>query len=547
MNFLFPMAAWLGFLALPIIAFYLLKTRQRRKPVSTLLFWNELKPKIESSPFWRRLRRWLSLALALLIFGLILAALARPAFEWEKRAPRHIVALLDNSASMRATQPAPSRWEQAKAALERTIAQLRVQDEMTILTTEDPPRILHGWTSSQRALREAVAGAPLLETGSDPRAALALARELRQLRPEASIVIFSDAVWPAGAEEALPEGDVLRGIDPGNPVNTGITLFALRRSPVAPGDWQLEAGITASAPFTGTLELLRDGVPMDRVPVEASPEKPWRKHWRGSNEGAARFTAHLRTADLLAADDQAEARLEGLRPLRVLLVGAADPFLEAVLDSVPLVQWSREETFPEPLAGNPDLVITRGETAPAAPPANAALLLLNPQGNGFWGETTGVLRDVAVAEVDASARLLRHTGFGAVAIGEAQAWRPAPGSTVLVSGMEGPLIFGRWDRSPRWLAFGFDPGTSDLMYRTAFPVLIGNLLQSLRPDETADATARLPGPVESALQPAAPAPEEEGGAAIPWWPVFPGWWWALLLAAGLLVLEWGTYHRRITD
>lgn len=537
MNFLFPLAAWLGILALPVIAFYLLKTRQRRKVVPTLLFWNVVKPKVENSPFWRKLRRWLSLLLQLLILALVVAAIARPAFEWERTMPQQVVAVLDNSASMRAV---PSRWEEARSRLLAAIARLRVQDEMAILTTEDPPRLLSGWTSGKRALREAVEAAPLLDTGTNPDPALALARELIAMRENARIDIYSDSVWPP----APRPGVTATGVDSRPPVNAGLTLFAVRRSPVAPGDWQLEAEVTSASPFTGRLEIQRDGQPMDLAPVEAAPDRPWRKTWRGSSPTGAELTATLQTAagDLLAEDNRASCTLAPLRNLHVVVIGPPNPYLEAVLDSIPLVQWRRVPSLPAP-AGT-DLIIAGGAAAPAEPPPTP-LLLLNPTTSGFWGEREGLLPDAPVTDLSPSSPLLRYVELGSVAIEEAGEWVVPPGSDVFAASLGHPLIFGRWDRSPRLLVVGFDPAKSDLPLRAAFPVLMGNLLQSLREDDHARAAAVLPGPVETALQPqASPAPAAAWSEGVP---VFPGWWLVLLSGLIFVVAEWYLYNRRITD
>lgn len=546
MSFLLPIAGWLGLLALPIIAFYLLKTRQRRKPVSTLLFWNQLKPKIENSPFWRKLRRWLSLALQLLIFGLILLALLRPAFDWEQKAPRRVVAVLDSSASMQANHPAPSRWQQAIEQMERSISQLRVQDEMALLTAENPPHILSGWTSSKRELRDALKRAVPQPTGTDPRLAIELAEELVSLRENARVEIFSDSVWPADAAKSVQEGWSIFGVDSQPPVNAGLTLFAIRRSPVAPGDWQLDALVTSPTAFSGTLELRRDGQPMDLTPVTCEPGQLWRKSWRGTSEGGGHFEAILKPmdGDWLAGDNQAAATLAPLARVRVLVVGNADPFLEAVLDSIPLVEWTRVDQFPASDPQGTALIITNGTQLPSEPMATA-LLLLNPPQSGFWGQRTGVLNDAPVTDTQKKSPLLLHAGLSQVAIEAAGQWTPAAGSEVLAASWDHPLIFGQWDRRSRWLVVGFDPGNSDLPLRTAFPVFMGNLLQTLRAEATAGGAAVLPGRVESELKPLMAGSSESAPVSV--LPVFPAWWWVLLAAAGLLVLEWALFNRRITD
>ena len=55
MNFLWPTAWWLALLGVPIVLFYLIRQRLRAKPVTTLLFWENLSPKVHNLPLWRKL------------------------------------------------------------------------------------------------------------------------------------------------------------------------------------------------------------------------------------------------------------------------------------------------------------------------------------------------------------------------------------------------------------------------------------------------------------------------------------------------------------
>lgn len=540
MSFLFPAAWWLGALALPVIAFYLLKTRQRRRNVSTLLFWDILKPKMENSPLWRKLRRWLSLLLQLLILLLLISALARPAFDWEKKAPRRVLAILDPSASMQALSPAPGRWPDAVAGLKSEISRMRVQDEMALLAAENPPRILSGWTSSKRALRNALEQAAPLQTGTDPVAAWELAGDLTTLRENPVVEIFSDSVWPSGSWDKPIPNTRFQGLGSESTTNAGLTIFAIRRSPVAPGDWQLDAEITSTKPFSGTLELLRDGQPMDLVECTGS----WKKTWRGNSESGARFEAKLKTTDILALDNSASCELAPLTPLHVLIAGTPDAYLEAALASIPLVKIRTEKTFPrEPVEGT-DLIIAIGDAMPDAV-GKIPLLLIHPKKSGFWGTQGVALTDAPITGVNRTSPLVRHAGLGHVVVDRAECWQPPAGSDVLASSMENPLLFGQWDRDPRWLVVAFDPSDSDLPLRTAFPIFIGNILQSLRSrDALKNAAAVLPGPVESRMVPLVHENRElSADKSIS----VPGWWLLVLAILLLLVVEWYSFSRRITD
>jgi hypothetical protein len=382
-----------------------------------------------------------------------------------------------------------------------------------------------------------------LKSGTSPTAAFRLAQELTAMRENSHIEIFSDSVWPEATETKWP----VTGVDARPLGNAGLTLFAVRRSPVALGDWQIDAEVSSSTAFSGRLELLRDGQPMDRVLVECGPGKPWRKSWHGSSESAAEFQATLQTTpgDMLAMDNVAHCSLAALTRLQVVVTGPPNAYLEAVLDSVPLVQWRRQANFPEQIPADTDLIIAGGDILPAVPPS-VALLLLNPSKSGYWGEKSGVLRDAPVTDVEKSSRLLRYTGLSSVTIQEAGQWKPSPGMEVAASSLGRPLIFGQWDRSPRLLVMAFSSDKSDLPLRTAYPILLGNLLQSLRDErELLKSAAVLPGQVESGLQPRVAA--QAVSAPTSPLPVFPGWWLVMLGALILLAAEWYSYNRRLTD
>ncbi len=547
MSFLFPLGLWLAGLSLPVIAFYLLKTRQRRCDVSSLLFWEALKPKLENSPFWRKLRRWLSMLLQLLILLLLVAALARPAFDWEQKAPRRVVAVVDPSASMQATIPAPGQWLTSLNRLQSAISRMRVQDEMAILSAENPPRILSGWTSSKRVLRGVVEGLSPLSRGTDPTPALQLAGDLTSLREEPIIEIYSDSVWPPGSwDQPLPNSR-FEGLGAGELNNAGLSLFAVRRSPVAPGDWQLDAEVVSTGAYSGTLEIHLNGAPMDLIPVTSQPGQPWRKTWRGSMEVGATFEARLKTedSDVLALDDSARCELAPLATLDLLVLGKPDPYLEAVLSAIPLVNFWVENRMPAELPPGTDMILAIGAAAPPEMP-EVPLLLIDPDRSGFWGEKTGPLPSVPLNS-QGSSPLARHADLNSVVVERAARWVPNPSAEVIASGLEAPLIFGRWDREPKWLVIGFDPAESDFPLRTAFPIFLGNVFQALRDaDDLQSAAAILPGPIESALIPLARQDEVASSLGANGF-ALPGWWLIALAGLAFLVAESFLYHRRITD
>src|SRR5215216_6380594 len=113
MSFNHPTAMLWAALAAPIVIFYILKIRLRRVPVSTILFWQQIFEETRPRSLWQRLRHLLSLLVQLAFLGLLVLALAEPVFPWEAKQARRLVLVVDNSASMNATDVAPTRLARA--------------------------------------------------------------------------------------------------------------------------------------------------------------------------------------------------------------------------------------------------------------------------------------------------------------------------------------------------------------------------------------------------------------------------------------------------
>src|SRR5436309_9369440 len=114
MSFANPTAVFWASLAIPIVIFYILKIRLRRVPVSTIIFWRQIFEEKQPRSIWQHLRHLLSLLIQLAFLCLLVFALAEPFFNWEILEARKLVLVVDNSASMNATDVTPTRLEKAR-------------------------------------------------------------------------------------------------------------------------------------------------------------------------------------------------------------------------------------------------------------------------------------------------------------------------------------------------------------------------------------------------------------------------------------------------
>ena len=179
MSLLAPAALALGLLALPIILLYMLRLRRREQPVSSTWLWRELVRDRAANAPWQRLRRNLLLLLQLLILAALVLALARPALPLPGLGGGNAIVLLDASASMQAADGTTgTRFDDARAAVDRLIGGLSGNDRLTLIHVGRAPQVLAAASADRPALRRALAAAAPENAAADWAAAFALALSL---------------------------------------------------------------------------------------------------------------------------------------------------------------------------------------------------------------------------------------------------------------------------------------------------------------------------------------------------------------------------------
>ena len=144
--------------ALPIIGFYILKTRLRRRPVSTLLFWEQVFEQKRQRSLWQNLRHWMSLLLQLFFVGLLGFAIADPLWSSQEEKGQDLILVVDNSASMQAVDPTSgkSRLEEAIEQASDVAGTLRAGDNIALVTAGSSVRVVVGMSDFAPTVQEAL-------------------------------------------------------------------------------------------------------------------------------------------------------------------------------------------------------------------------------------------------------------------------------------------------------------------------------------------------------------------------------------------------------
>ena len=506
MTFLNVWAAGFAAVAPVIILLYLLKLKRRPMPVSTLLFWQRILQESRRRAFFQRLRQLFSLLLHLLIFALILGALAHPTLDRQISEGASTVLIVDTRARMQATEPdGQTRFAKARAEAMNVVRQASALRQMAMITVDASARVVTPFTDDEKALRENLAKQSATDAGGDLHSAVELAEELLASRGGArKIIVFTDQVPETkSVDQKVPLDFVTVGTAR---ENLAITRFATRPVLNSPqtSEVLLEVANFGSSSAKTNVELAYDGQLLDVKPlaiepgahaVQVFPTVP-----RPSNNARGWLTARLDMNDALTADNVAYAVLPVDPPKRILLVTKGNWFLEKLFaaDQSIAFELITPDSFTPALAAKFDAVVFDNFV-----PANFDIA--TAPGNSFFIKQTPfntsepTIDQPLISDLDSRHPALRLVNLqnitllraAAVTVPKTEGWDwQAP-----VRSFDHPLMITgeRHGGSSRVAALALDIGDSDLPLRVAFPLLISNTLHWLVGEEAALVLSRRAG------------------------------------------------------
>ena len=501
MALLAPAALALALLAVPILLLYMLRLRRREQPVSSTWLWRELARDRAANAPWQRLRRNLLLFLQLLILAALVLALARPALR-RPGLGGNLIVLLDASASMSASDGGPTRFDDARAAVERLIGGLSGDDRLTLIRVGRTAEVLAAATSDRTLLRRALAAAAPENGPADWPAAFALAVGSTQGLNDPRVAIVSDGGLPEGLPPLPAEVTFLPVGRAGE--NLAITAQAVR---AAAGDQQLLVAVsnTSATARSALLSLYLDDVLYDSRRLELAAGAQSAQTWSlPAGAGLARTQLEPRDGlpDYLALDNSAWTPLDAGDTRRVLLSSDGNLFLERIFTVLPGYELFRvsPEAAAQTTAGEEpfDLTIYDGVPLPAGPLPSSALIF-NPQPPADAEDNapaplltvTGTFTETAAVRI-ADSPLLENVDWGSFAIASAQQVEAAA-LPVVVSATAGPLLLAGESDGRRVVVFTFDLRASDLPLQIAFPIIMANITAWLNPGRIIAADNPQPG------------------------------------------------------
>ena len=477
MSFLAPAAAVLAVTLPAILALYFLKIRRPTRIVPALHLWPDQIRDRQANVPWQRLRPSWLLFLQLLAAAVLVAAAVQPALPAGASLARHSIVLLDASASMQATDVAPSRLGEAKRQVDALIDQLGPADRMTVIAVGPVPRIIASVTGDRDALHRAVNGVAASNGPADLSGALALAAGLVRAGDDARAYLFSDGIVQplrSSFSAGLPFPVEYHRVGVSGE-NVGLTSLTVRTSAQSRAAY-LHVQNFGQQPRSVSVEWRADDHLLDVRPLTLGAGQSQDLVLAVPGD-ATSVTARLAGGDIFALDDVATAVARTPRAFRVLLVTPGNVFLEQALrlrtdlqiDVIAPAAYKASAAYamtvfdrfsPPILPDGPYLVVD--------PPAGSTLAGGIPVGIG------------RVRAVDAGDPLLTNVDLQDVHIARSEDLRNSTFGRPLISSVQTPLVLVR-DEPFRQVLFGFDLHDSDLPLRIAFPILVENLSEWMLP------------------------------------------------------------------
>ncbi|MGO9839306.1 MAG: vWA domain-containing protein [Polyangiaceae bacterium] len=483
------LAAIFGAVGFGVLVLYVLKLRRRVVAVPFSPLWERILRDKEATTLFSRLKRLLSLLLQLALLALLVIALGDPRAAESLIKGRTVVVLLDASASMQATDVAPSRLAVATGEVKRIVRGLGGADRMLIAQMDATVTPLGPLSGDASALERELDAVRATDARADFPRALRFATDVLRGVDQGEIIVVSDgALGPAtDASGPVHLGSAkLTYVRIGKAAhNAGITQFSVRRYPLDKSRYEVMLELTNTGPDVEDVELqlLGDGSLVDLTKLRLQPGERLPRFYPQLSGASRTLEAKIArvdgTHDELPADDRAYALLPARRRAKVLVVTEGDTYLEAalLLDEYLDVTDVAPRAYAEVIArGDWDAVVFDRVTPAQLPKAHA--LYLDPLGPGAPVKVEGELKNPGFDKVDRKHPTVRFLGLDAVNIAAGHKLLPEPGDKVVGAsdGGASPILVAGVRGGYKFVALGFDATASDLPLRVAWPLFVLNCI-----------------------------------------------------------------------
>jgi hypothetical protein len=524
-SFLAPLAVLFG-LSLPaLLLLYLLKVRRTVREVPSVFLWTAFQRDLAARDPWQRLRWSALLVIQLILLAVATLALVRPATVVPSPPSRFAALVVDTSASMRATDVAPNRFEQARGAARSVLDGAPEGTTFALIEAGATARVVVPETLDRTAVQQGLDGLAPTDSATDQSGqtgaatgdnsqsvttALRIATALARGRADATIHLFSDGAYPhppiwdeLANPAATGNPDVNLRF---HPVGTAVGNQAITALALSPDAGSAVAGIAAggssqlfarvqnfsSDPANLTVTLTADGNPVETRPVPLPAEGTRQLFFGNLPPQAKVIQLRIGQNGALAVDKLATLVRGDAPTVPVLLVTRGNLFLQKALQVIPGIALYQitPRSYPTIDPSAYAMVVFDGY-APDQPPTRNALLI-NPT-DAPWLPSQGTVREPPITVWRSEDPTLAYVDLRTIRIARASNVTLPDWAHPLIESNSTPLGFVGSNAGQRIVGLTFDLQQSNFPLSASFPIFVANVVRFLTPATIAQAASLSPG------------------------------------------------------
>jgi hypothetical protein len=483
-----------------IIALYFLKLRRRPVRVPSTILWRRSLEDLHVNSLFQRLRKNLLLFLQLLVIALAMLALAGPRMKGSGGQGQRFVLMIDNSASMAATDLSGSRLARAKEAAKKVVADMEADDLAMVITFADTAQVKSNYTGDRRLLAQRIDAIEPTQSTTSVREGLQVAAglanpskqigegvaassvvtprlllytdggftdvegfSLGNLKPEVIVIGPPPPAYSAPPEPitigASPVSARVKGANPSD--NLGILALQARQDEDKPEVYQLfgrvhnfrgeKVATEAQLYRFSTEKPGSDATLVDAIALELGPQSDQSFKFDLPESGLTPYEVRITERDALEVDNHAYVVVGTTRKAQVLAITPGNRYLTDTLktpsaaERADITIATPEEAKAEAIArdirgGRYDLVIYDGVRPESNPEANALYFGAFPPGAAY--DKAKEVAQPVILDWDIGHPLMQYIrDLGLVFVAKGSIVELPPGAKSLIDSNQGPLAF----------------------------------------------------------------------------------------------------------
>lgn len=497
MNFVAPLGLLFALFLPAVILLYLLKLKRIDMPISSTLLWRRSLEDLKANTPFQKLRRNLLLFLQLAVISLLTLALARPVLNLGGLRGQSFIVLIDNSASMSATDVKPNRLEAAKRQAIELVNDMSLGDRMMVVSFSKGARVLTPFDQDKASLRRVIQNIAPADTPTEVEEAFRVAASAAEVAANPEVFIFSDGRFPIPAD-ALPGRINPRYVPVGESgENIGIVDLVVRKDFTLEGRYEILAGIQnfgqqeheiyldlwgegEAAGEVAFSTAAPSGQPqterklMDSRKITLGPGAVDTIIFKDPGTFPRQIEVILDSPDALAADNHAWALIPQEKEIQVLLVTKGNYYLQRVLNLNPQARLfvTTPEAFSRP--ENYGLIVFDSFSPPALIAGNYVFInQIPPLPDWSIGDA---IQLPALVDWNRTHPLTRYLNLDNLVINRCRNIGIPAWAEVIAESRETPLIAAFQDQEIQGVVIAFDIYDSDWPLRVSYPIFFSNLI-----------------------------------------------------------------------